>query len=107
VLYLPLTGPGTGLPFVDKAVHLLVFAAVALCGRRSGVPTLVLLGALALHAGISELVHASVPALGRDGDPWDAVADVAGAALGFVVAGRGLPGADKASGERMRAWTSS
>lgn len=86
VLYWPRPVSAGGLPYLDKAVHLAVFAAVATTGLRARVlPALWLVGLLAVHAVVSEVLQASaLPA--RSGDPWDVVADLAGVALGAVAA---------------------
>lgn len=88
-------------------MHVLAFGAVAFCGRRSGVPSMLLVAALALHAGISEVVQGSVPALVREGDPLDVVADLVGIALGYLAARCGSSVAGGRSGETMKAWTRS
>jgi len=86
VLYWPRPVPAGGLPYLDKAVHLAVFAAVATTGLRSHVlPAPWLIGLLAVHAVASEVLQAGVlPA--RSGDPWDVVADLAGVAVGALAA---------------------
>ncbi len=89
VLYFPLNGPGTSLTLVpgsDKVVHAAVFGAVAFTGRRAGVPLLPLVALLVAHAVVSEVVQGALMP-GRQGDPWDALADVAGTALGAWLAG--------------------
>lgn len=84
-LYTP-GSPGPGVPYLDKVVHLLLFAAVAFTGRRIGLPAGWLAGVLLVNAGVSELVqHSWLPH--RSGDVYDALADVAGVAIG-VWAGR-------------------
>jgi VanZ family protein len=89
-LYSP-GSPGPGIPYLDKAVHLLLFAAVAFTGRRIGLPPGWLAGVLLLNAGVSEVVqHAWLPY--RSGDLYDALADVAGLALGLWIGGRIHPG---------------
>lgn len=78
----PLVGP-----FVDKAVHLAVFALVAWTGRRAGVRVRLLAALLLAHAVVSELLqHWVLP--GRSGDPLDAVADAAGVLVGLLLAAR-------------------
>lgn len=85
-LYLPASaGPPLMVPGLDKAVHLAVFAVpvlllVLLSGRS------VVVGAVfAGHAVLSEIVQATlVP--GREGDPWDALFDLAGIGLGLLAA---------------------
>ncbi len=90
VLFAP-SGAGAGSPFPesDKVVHLLLFAGLAATTRWRFGPGLSGLAAVAVFAVLSELVQAGVlPA--RSGDPLDVVADLAGAALGWLVAGRVL-----------------
>ena len=74
-------GPNVGIPQIDKVAHCFLFAAVAFTGLKVGVPARWLLGALAANAIVSELVqHWLLPQ--RDGDPLDALADLAGVAIG-------------------------
>lgn len=87
-LYLPGTPDGAielpWLPGSDKIVHALLFAIpVYLVGwlfdRIWAVAAM-----FAAHAVISELIQARFVAY-RDGDPWDAVADVAGIAIAVAL----------------------
>ncbi|HZX09023.1 VanZ family protein [Kribbella sp.] len=79
-------GPNLGIPQIDKVAHCILFGAVAFTGLKAGLPARWLLGALAANAVISELVqHWFLPQ--RDGDPFDALADLAGVALGAWLAG--------------------
>jgi hypothetical protein len=82
-LYDPTPG-GASLPISDKLVHALLFGIPALLGGllRAGWwwPAL-----LVVHAPVSELVQARLIAT-RTGDPWDAVADVVGVAVGWWIA---------------------
>lgn len=85
LLYLPRPDGGSGPPHVDKAVHLLAFAAVAWSGLRARVPASWLLPVLALHAGVSEVVQdLLIP--GRSGDGADVVADLVGILAGSALA---------------------
>lgn len=85
LLYLPPPDGGSGLPHVDKVVHLLAFAAVAWSGLRARVPASWLLPVLALHAGVSELVQdLLIP--GRSGDVADVAADLVGILAGSALA---------------------
>ena len=80
-------GPHVGLPQVDKIAHCFLFAAVAFTGLKVGVPARWLLGALVANAVVSELVqHWLLPQ--RDGDLFDALADLAGVALGAWLGSR-------------------
>ncbi len=80
-VYLPGTPDGglelPWLPGADKIVHFLIFAIpVYLFGRLSG-RVGVVAGLFAVHAVVSEFVQwRFVPY--RDGDVWDAVADLLG-----------------------------
>ena len=81
--------PGDPLPFAyaDKLVHGLTFAALAVTARwRFGGAGRVL-AALVAYAVASELVQA-VALDHRTGDARDLMADLAGALLGWWVAGR-------------------
>ncbi|WP_341856784.1 VanZ family protein [Brachybacterium sp. GPGPB12] len=78
---------GIGLPGLDKAVHLLLFAATVFTAGRVLAPARrfpigwVVVAAL-VHALVVELVqHAAIP--GRSGDPLDVLFDVVGIALGL------------------------
>jgi VanZ family protein len=90
-LYWPrvdIQGPVT---WTDKVVHVLLFLAPTVAGLLAGVRPAYVVGLLALHAPVSELVqHYLLP--NRSGDPWDAVADLSGVVLGVtsVVVGRAL-----------------
>ena len=81
--------PAGGLPW-DKIVHALIFGVVYAAGVRAGVPRWPWFAVSVLHAPVSELVQdALLPR--RSGDPYDAVADVAGvvlAAAGMAIAAR-------------------
>jgi len=79
-------GPHVGIPFADKVAHLFLFGSVAFLGLKAGVPARWLLPALVANAIVSELVqYWLLPQ--RDGDPFDALADLAGVALGAWLAG--------------------
>lgn len=83
VLYLP--SPPSDLPQapgLDKVLHAAVFLAPALLGVLAGLAPAWLGAALAAHAVASELIQHALLAE-RSGDPWDAVADLVGVALGL------------------------
>jgi VanZ family protein len=90
-LYWPridLQGPVT---WTDKVVHVLLFMVPVVAGLLAGVRPALVVGAMAVHAPVSELVqHYLLPH--RTGDVRDAVADLVGVALGvgFVVVWRAL-----------------
>jgi VanZ family protein len=80
-------GPHVGIPQIDKVAHCFLFAAVAFTGLKVGVPARWLLGALVANAVVSELVqHWLLPQ--RDGDPFDALADLIGVTLGAWLGSR-------------------
>jgi VanZ family protein len=80
-------GPHIGIPQVDKIAHFFLFALVAFLGLKVRVPARWLLGALVANAIVSEFVqHWFLPQ--RDGDPFDALADLAGVAVGAWLAYR-------------------
>lgn len=90
-LYWPrvdLQGPVT---WTDKVAHVMLFLVPTVAGLLAGVRPAYLVGLLALHAPVSELLqHYLLPH--RSGDAWDAVADLGGVVLGVtsVVVGRAL-----------------
>ncbi len=87
-LYLPGSAEGplelAGLPGADKVVHAFLFGVpVYLLGRLTRRVGLVAIG-FAVHAVVSELVQRwFVPY--RDGDPLDALADLAGIGLAVLL----------------------
>lgn len=84
VLYAPRAPSAPGPVWLDKVVHVTVFAAVALAAAWAGLPRRPVLALLLGHAVVSELVqHYLLP--GRSGDPWDAVADAGGVGLAVLV----------------------
>jgi VanZ family protein len=87
VLFAPTTGTPPLLPGLDKAVHLVLFAALAVTGRWAGLRPLALVAGLVVYAGASEVLQGVLP-LGRSADPVDALTDVVGIAIGIAVAGR-------------------
>ena len=83
VLYAP-RGTGGGIPYLDKVVHVAIFAAVVWAGRRVGVPGLWLAAIFLAHAVVSEVVQAALLP-GRSGSVTDVLADVVGVALGLAL----------------------
>ena len=83
VLFAPDPGaPRTGLPGADKAVHLLLFALLALTARLRFGPARGVLAGLVAYAVLSEVVQATLLAQ-RSGDVQDLVADLVGVAVGW------------------------
>ena len=87
VLFAP-SGDGVA-PFrhSDKVVHAALFALLAGTARWRFGPLAVVLVAVAAYAPLSEVAQA-VLLPGRDGDWHDAVADLCGVALGWLLVGR-------------------
>ena len=74
-------GPVT---WTDKVVHVLLFLAPTVAGLLAGLRPGWVVGLVALHAPVSELVqHFLLP--NRSGDVWDAVADLSGVVIGVTL----------------------
>jgi len=81
ILYVPIAPGGLEIPWVDKVIHLLIFGAPAVAALMMGLRPRWVLGILAAHAPISELVqHVALPH--RGGDVFDVMADLTGVVLG-------------------------
>ncbi|MGI8537837.1 MAG: VanZ family protein [Mycobacteriales bacterium] len=90
VLFAPSAGGMSPFPGSDKVVHLLLFAGLAFTTRWRFGPVMAGLAAVAGYAALSEVVQAyALP--GRSGDPYDVLADLTGAALGWLLARRVRP----------------
>jgi VanZ family protein len=90
-LYWPRVDVQGPVTWTDKVVHVVLFLVPTLVGLLARLRPAYVVGALALHAPVSELVqHFLLP--GRSGDVGDAVADLSGVVLGVtvVVVGRTL-----------------
>lgn len=85
VIYAPSGVGGGSFPYGDKIVHVAVFALPVFFAVLARLPVLPVVTVMALHAPVSEVVQGRLLA-SRSGDPWDAVADVAGVALGALAA---------------------
>jgi hypothetical protein len=84
VLFAPADDVPAAPPGVDKGVHLLLFAALAVTGRWAGARPLPLAVGLVVYAAGSEVLQAVTP-LARSGSPADLLADVLGVVLGLAV----------------------
>jgi VanZ family protein len=74
----------SGLP-LDKVAHALVFALPTVALIAAGVPRLWVIGLMAVHAPVSELIQQQV--LGaRSGEVGDVVADLVGVGIGAWIA---------------------
>lgn len=79
--------PSLQVPGLDKVVHVLMFAVPVWLFLRAGAPRLLVLGLAVAQTAFSEYAQARwVPF--RSGDPWDALADLAGVGLGVWLAAR-------------------
>ena len=84
VVYAPQGVGGPQITGLDKVVHVLIFAAPVLAALLAGLSAPWVIGILAVHAPVSELIqHFALPH--RTGDVWDMTADLAGVALGSLV----------------------
>ena len=84
-LYWPRVDVQGPVTWTDKVVHALLFLAPTLAAVRSRARwTWPVVGLIALHAPVSELVqHSLLPE--RSGDVWDVVADLTGVVLGVTL----------------------
>ena len=82
VLFAPVDDVPLAPPGVDKLVHALLFAVLAVTGRWAGVSRVVLAPVLVLYAAVSEVLQGII---GRDAAVGDWVADVVGLLLGLLV----------------------
>jgi len=80
-VYAPVGPGGPEINGLDKVVHASIFFAPALAALMMGIRARWALGILALHAPVSELIqYFGLPQ--RDGDVFDAMADLSGVLLG-------------------------
>ncbi|MCZ2806845.1 VanZ family protein [Modestobacter sp. VKM Ac-2983] len=84
VLFTPASGVPSAPAGVDKVVHVLLFAVLAVSGRWAGVGRGVLAVVLVVYASVSELLQ-SLPVLNRSTSVADLLADVAGVAVGLLI----------------------
>ncbi len=87
VLFWPNGGGEQPFPAADKVVHLLLFALLAATAHWRFGSALPALALVAIYAVVSEVVQ-GVALDERSGDPVDVVADLLGAGLGWLAAGR-------------------
>ena len=85
-VYSPDAGGGPPpFPAADKVVHAAIFAAPVLLAILAGLRSAPVVAVFAVHAPLSEFVqYALLPH--RDGDGWDAAADLVGVGLGWLLA---------------------
>ncbi|MCE6993873.1 VanZ family protein [Saccharothrix sp. S26] len=85
VLFTPASGVPTAPPGTDKVVHFLLFALLMATGTYARLPSgplaIVLLG----YAAVSEVLQWLITVLNRSGDVLDALVDVAGVAVAYLV----------------------
>lgn len=100
VLFTPRTG-GDGLFYgSDKVVHAVLFGLLASTTRWRFGPVTAGVVALLAYAVVSEVVQGLLLST-RSGDPYDVVADVLGALLGWLLTAR-LRWAGRQRGEGQR-----
>jgi VanZ family protein len=75
-----------GLTFWDKAEHALAYLALSLLGAWAFSGRLGRLAVALFLGGVGVEILQSTMGLGRQGDPWDAVANSTGIAVGLLVA---------------------
>lgn len=85
VLYAPRGGGAPPFPNADKIAHATIFALPVLFALLARLRTGLVVGVAALHAPVSELIQWTLLPH-RDGDVWDAVADLVGVGLGWLLA---------------------
>lgn len=86
ILFTPQSGVPDSPPGTDKVVHVLLFALLAGTGLWARLPRLPLLAGLVAYAAVSEVLQWLITPLGRGGDVADALVDVVGVGLGWLVA---------------------
>ncbi|MEV0680527.1 VanZ family protein [Actinosynnema sp. NPDC050436] len=86
ILFTPQSGVPDSPPGTDKVVHVLLFALLAATGLWARLPRVPLLAGLVAYAVVSEVLQWLIMPLGRGGDVLDGLVDVAGVALGWLVA---------------------
>jgi hypothetical protein len=84
VLYAPQGVGGPQITGLDKVVHLSIFAAPVLAALMAGLSAPWVVGILAVHGPVSELIQYSLLSH-RSGDVFDALADVVGVVIGAMV----------------------
>ena len=83
-LYWPRVDVEGPVTWSDKVVHVVLFAAPTFAGLTARLRPALVIGLLAVHAPVSELVqHFLLP--NRSGDLGDAVADLGGVVLGVSI----------------------
>lgn len=91
VLFAPASDVPSAPAGVDKVVHLVLFAALAVSGRWAGIGSRVLAPLLLGYAAVSEVVQ-GLPVLDRSMSVADWVADAIGVLLGLAVWAAGAAG---------------
>jgi hypothetical protein len=80
--------PGDGVPSaplgVDKVVHAVLFAALAVSGRWAGIGARMLAVLLVPYAAVSEVLQGLTP-IDRSASPADWLADMVGLLLGLAL----------------------
>ncbi|WP_261392824.1 VanZ family protein [Rhodococcus sp. BP22] len=90
ILFTPASGVPSGFTHSDKIIHFTLFFALAYTSRIAAVSALRTVLWTTTFAIASEILQAVLP-LGRSGSLLDTAFDVAGAAVGVLVATRIVP----------------
>ncbi|MGY1824685.1 VanZ family protein [Geodermatophilus sp. SYSU D00079] len=85
VLFAPGDDVPSSPPGVDKLVHLVLFAVLAVSGRWAGIRAGLLGALLVAYAALSEVLQGALP-LERSASVADWAADVVGVLLGLLLA---------------------
>lgn len=84
-LYSPSGGGAPPFNGADKLVHATIFAVPVMAALVVRVRSGLVIGLAAVHAPASEIIQGTLLPQ-RDGDVWDAVADLTGVLAGWVIA---------------------
>ncbi len=83
VLFTPASGVPTAPPGTDKIIHTVLFALLAYTGLYANISRVLPL--LVVYAGVSEVLQHVITPLRRGGDVLDALVDVLGVGLGWLI----------------------
>jgi len=83
VLFTPASGVPTAPPGTDKVIHTVLFALLAYTGLYANISRVLPL--LVVYAGVSEVLQHVITPLRRGGDVLDALVDVLGVGLGWLI----------------------
>lgn len=96
-LFAPSEPGGFTFPQMDKVVHLAIFLSLAATSRWHWGRSWVVVALVAAYAPVSEVIQSQI---GRDGNAFDALADLTGVTLGWLGASRLLRRTPSAASDR-------